>query len=56
MYLEIFQYDSTDHLQVDAVQQEIRDFINSFPGFTIVDTESVINENFITIHLWYTEQ
>lgn len=56
MYLEVFQYRPNYISQVESIQQEIRDFTNSFPQFEIVKTESFITGEQVTIHVWYKEK
>ena len=56
VYLEVFQYDPSDHQQVNSCQQEIRDFINLFPQFEIEKIETLIINDEVTIHFWYTEK
>lgn len=56
MYLEIYQYEPGNHEQVEMVQQEMRDFINYHPQFTVIKTESIVLKNIVTIHLWYVEE
>lgn len=55
MYLEIYQYDPDNHEQVELIQQEVRDFTNFHPQFSIIKTESLVLKGIITIQIWYKD-